>query len=67
MTGVQTCALPISDTRNIPALGRVGDPDDILGSVRVEDGQVSLMICTRPSQRCLVERVTYISGNSIYI
>lgn len=30
------------DTRNIPALGRIGDPDDILGSVRVEEGKVSL-------------------------
>ncbi|KDQ56907.1 hypothetical protein JAAARDRAFT_158152 [Jaapia argillacea MUCL 33604] len=28
----------IHDARNVPALGRIGDPDDILGSVRVEDG-----------------------------
>jgi len=30
-----------TDERNVPALGRIGDPDDILGSVRVEDGEVS--------------------------
>jgi len=29
------------DERNIPALGRVGDPDDILASVMVENGKVS--------------------------
>jgi hypothetical protein len=29
------------DNRNIPALGRIGDPDDILASVLVEDGKVS--------------------------
>lgn len=28
------------DDRNVPALGRIGDPDDIIASVRVEDGQV---------------------------
>lgn len=31
------------DSRNIPALGRVGDPDDIIGSVLVEDSQVSFV------------------------
>jgi len=30
----------IHDNRNIPALGRIGDPDDIIASVRVEDGQI---------------------------
>ncbi|TCD63597.1 hypothetical protein EIP91_005205 [Steccherinum ochraceum] len=30
----------IHDDRNIPALGRIGDPDDILGSVRVEEGKM---------------------------
>ncbi len=30
------------DERNIPALGRIGDPDDILASVMVEDGKVSI-------------------------
>lgn len=30
------------DDRNIPALGRIGDPDDIIASVRVENGEVSL-------------------------
>lgn len=28
------------DDRNIPALGRIGDVDDILGSVLVRDGVV---------------------------
>jgi hypothetical protein len=28
------------DQRNIPALGRIGDPDDIIASVRVEEGRV---------------------------
>lgn len=32
----------LPDERNVPALGRIGDPDDILGSVRVEDGKVSV-------------------------
>ena len=27
--------------RNVPALGRIGDPDDIIASVRVEDGKVN--------------------------
>ncbi|KAJ3746560.1 hypothetical protein DFH05DRAFT_1393982 [Lentinula detonsa] len=30
----------IHDDRNIPALGRIGDPDDILASVLVEDGKI---------------------------
>ncbi|EPQ51902.1 hypothetical protein GLOTRDRAFT_80907 [Gloeophyllum trabeum ATCC 11539] len=30
----------IHDARNPPALGRIGDPDDILASVRVEHGKV---------------------------
>ena len=29
------------DERNIPPLGRIGDPDDIIASVRVQDGKVS--------------------------
>ena len=29
-----------TDQRNIPALGRIGDPDDIIASVRVEEGKV---------------------------
>ncbi len=29
-----------ADTRNVPALGRIGDPDDILGSVLVQDSKV---------------------------
>ncbi|EIW53324.1 uncharacterized protein TRAVEDRAFT_82544, partial [Trametes versicolor FP-101664 SS1] len=30
----------IHGTRNLPALGRIGDPDDIIASVRVEDGEI---------------------------
>ncbi|KAH9934145.1 uncharacterized protein B0H18DRAFT_1114891 [Fomitopsis serialis] len=30
----------IHDQRNVPALGRIGDVDDILASVRVEDGEI---------------------------
>ncbi|KAJ7216631.1 hypothetical protein GGX14DRAFT_442246 [Mycena pura] len=30
----------IHDDRNIPALGRIGDPDDIIASVLVEDGKI---------------------------
>ncbi|OCH94570.1 hypothetical protein OBBRIDRAFT_789045 [Obba rivulosa] len=30
----------IHDGRNVPALGRIGDPDDIIASVRVEDGKI---------------------------
>jgi hypothetical protein len=29
-----------TDERNIPPLNRIGDPDDILASVRVENGKV---------------------------
>jgi len=32
--------LHINDRRNIPALGRVGDPDDIIGTVMVQVGKV---------------------------
>ena len=32
--------LNINDTRNVPALGRIGDPDDIVGAVLVQDGKV---------------------------
>ncbi|KAJ6463888.1 hypothetical protein C8R45DRAFT_1024510 [Mycena sanguinolenta] len=30
----------IHDERNVPALGRIGDPDDIIASVLVEDGEI---------------------------
>jgi len=30
----------IHDERNVPPLNRIGDPDDILASVRVEDGKI---------------------------
>ncbi|KAI6107777.1 hypothetical protein EDD16DRAFT_1488520 [Pisolithus croceorrhizus] len=29
-----------TDSRNIPPLGRIGDPDDIIGSVLVEDSKI---------------------------
>ncbi|KAF8688671.1 hypothetical protein RHS03_09529, partial [Rhizoctonia solani] len=32
--------LHVHDYRNFPELGRVGDPDDILGSVLVQDGKI---------------------------
>jgi len=35
------CAYTLSDERNIPPLGRIGDPDDIIASVRVQDGKAS--------------------------
>ena len=34
-------AYTLLDERNIPPLGRIGDPDDIIASVRVQDGEVS--------------------------
>ena len=34
-------AYALLDERNIPPLGRVGDPGDIIASVRVQDGKVS--------------------------
>ncbi|KAJ6588383.1 hypothetical protein B0H19DRAFT_904941, partial [Mycena capillaripes] len=30
----------IHDERNVPALGRIGDPDDIIASVLVEGGEI---------------------------
>ena len=30
---------PLTDERNVPPLNRIGDPDDILASVRVENGK----------------------------
>lgn len=30
----------IHDSRNVPPLGRIGDPDDIIGSVLVEDSKI---------------------------
>lgn len=29
-----------ADQRNVPALGRIGDPDDIIGTVLVENSKV---------------------------
>lgn len=52
------------DERNVPALGRIGDPDDILASVRVEEGKVS-----RNCKLCnlLHLTVTYIRSLRIHI
>jgi len=30
----------IHDDRNIPSMGRIGDPDDIIASVLIEDGKI---------------------------
>lgn len=30
----------IHDQRNVPALGRIGDPDDIIGSVLVQKSKI---------------------------
>jgi len=54
----------IHDNRNIPALGRVGDPDDIIASVLVEDSKIlpdtyqampSYRICTADGPTQLTE------------
>ena len=40
------------DERNIPALNRVGDPDDIIASVLVEDSKVKIIVsCLEASTR----------------
>ncbi|THH31833.1 hypothetical protein EUX98_g2343 [Antrodiella citrinella] len=39
-TQTQQGWMHINDERNIPALGRIGDPDDIIASVRVEEGKI---------------------------
>ncbi|KII91826.1 hypothetical protein PLICRDRAFT_105407 [Plicaturopsis crispa FD-325 SS-3] len=39
-TQTQQGWMHIHDDRNVPALGRIGDPDDIFASVRVEDGKI---------------------------
>ncbi|KAI0278721.1 hypothetical protein BGY98DRAFT_1089459 [Russula aff. rugulosa BPL654] len=38
----------VHDERNVPPLNRIGDPDDILASVRVENGKAmpSYRLCT---------------------
>jgi len=38
-----------TDQRNIPALGRIGDPDDIIASVRVEEGKVRFSTSVVPA------------------
>ncbi|KAI0057271.1 hypothetical protein BV25DRAFT_1909551 [Artomyces pyxidatus] len=50
----------IHDTRNVPALGRIGDPDDILGTVLVEDGKIQASTYSpMPSYRlCTSDGVT---------
>ncbi|KAI0657512.1 hypothetical protein C8Q70DRAFT_1001854 [Cubamyces menziesii] len=54
----------IHDNRNIPALGRIGDPDDIIASVRVENGEIlaetyqpvpSYRLCTSDGVLQLIE------------
>ena len=36
-------AATLADERNIPPLGRIGDPDDIIASVRVQGGKVGFI------------------------
>ncbi|KAI9463952.1 hypothetical protein BJY52DRAFT_876856 [Lactarius psammicola] len=57
----------IHDDRNIPALNRIGDPDDILASVRVEGGKIlaetyqampSYRVCTAHGVTQLTEGLT---------
>ncbi|KAJ7756956.1 hypothetical protein B0H16DRAFT_1537533 [Mycena metata] len=54
----------VHDERNIPALGRIGDPDDIIATVLVEDGEIrpetyqampSYRICTSDGPTQLTE------------
>ncbi|KAI9513407.1 hypothetical protein F5148DRAFT_1296873 [Russula earlei] len=53
----------IHDERNIPPLNRIGDPDDILASVRVEDGKIlPETYQAMPSYRlCTVHGVTQLT------
>ncbi|PPR04585.1 hypothetical protein CVT24_012013 [Panaeolus cyanescens] len=62
--GVEEGWMHINDQRNIPALNRVGDPDDIIGSVLVEAGKIkpetyqampSYRICTQDGVLQLTE------------
>ncbi|KAJ8596052.1 hypothetical protein M405DRAFT_929086 [Rhizopogon salebrosus TDB-379] len=54
----------IHDSRNVPALGRIGDPDDIIASVLVQDGKIlpetyqpmpSYRVCTSDGPTLLTE------------
>ncbi|KAG2058009.1 hypothetical protein BDR06DRAFT_951137 [Suillus hirtellus] len=54
----------IHDSRNLPALGRIGDPDDIIASVLVQDGKIlpdtyqsmpSYRLCTSDGPTLLTE------------
>ncbi|EGO01065.1 hypothetical protein SERLA73DRAFT_50596, partial [Serpula lacrymans var. lacrymans S7.3] len=53
----------IHDERNVPALGRVGDPDDILASLLVEDSKIQPeMYQAMPSYRlCTVDGPTQLT------
>ena len=42
-----------TDERNVPPLNRIGDPDDILASLRVENGKVGLLLFPSPVFFCL--------------
>lgn len=46
-----------ADLRNFPEMGRVGDPDDILGSVLVQEGKVRALAMSRCMARaeCFVD------------
>ena len=48
--------LHIADERKVPPAGRIPEPEDILGSVYVEDGEVSLVcvcvcVCEKERER----------------
>lgn len=54
----------IHDSRNLPALGRIGDPDDIIASVLVQDSKIlpdtyqsmpSYRLCTSDGPTLLTE------------
>jgi len=53
----------INDMRNVPALGRIGDPDDIIASVRVDEGKIAAETYERmPSYRiCTSDGLTTLS------
>ena len=56
------CVPRVLDQRNIPALGRIGDPDDIIASVLVENSMVYLFLCygfyvTQPFPRLNPKRI----------
>ncbi|KAG9313809.1 hypothetical protein JVU11DRAFT_6170 [Chiua virens] len=60
---IQQGWMHIHDYRNVPALGRIGDPDDIIASVLVEDSKIlSDTYQAMPSYRiCTVDGPTQLT------